>query len=76
MDWFKRCAHDSAQKRSFHIAGMKRLRMLAEALGFKPDSFDIRSNAAGIAVSGEVILHHENLYVKLANRRWAATSAF
>ena len=66
MDWTKPCAYDEAQKRSFHTTGKRRLRTLADALGFAPGSFDIRCNMAGIAVSGEVTLHHEQLYVQIS----------
>lgn len=66
MNWYKTCAYDDAQKRSFHATGLKHLRILAKAIGFAPGSFDIRSNCGGIAVSGEVTLHHENLYVQIS----------
>ena len=36
MDWYKPCAYDDAQKRSFHATGRKRLKALAAALGFEP----------------------------------------
>jgi hypothetical protein len=65
MNWYRPCAYDAAQKRAFHTAGRNRLKALAEALGFTPGSFDLRSNPAGIAVSGEVMLHHERLYVQI-----------
>jgi hypothetical protein len=74
MDWYKHCAYDSAQKRSFHITGMKRLRKLSTTLGFASSSFDIRSNSGGIAVSGEVTLHHEHLYVQLCQPATRADS--
>jgi len=66
MDWYKTCSYDGAQKRSFHKIGLKRLRLLAKAIGFAPGSFDVRSNHGGMAVSGEVTLHHENLYVQIS----------
>lgn len=75
MDWYKPCAYDSDQKRAFHATGRKRLKALADALGFRPDSFDLRSNQGGIAVSGEVTLHHFALYVQIYHRRPARTAA-
>ncbi|HEY7645112.1 MAG TPA: hypothetical protein VH858_08780 [Hyphomicrobiales bacterium] len=66
MNWYKCCAYDSAQKRAFHSTGRRRLKALADALAFKPGSFDLRSNPGGIAVSGEVTLHHERLYVQIS----------
>ena len=43
-----------------------RRRRLAAELGFPRDSFDLRSNSGGIAVSGEVTLHHERVYVQVS----------
>ena len=65
MNWYKPCAYDAEQKRSFHSTGRRRLKALAETLAFEPRSFDLRSNLDGIAVSGEVTLHHEKLYVQI-----------
>jgi len=65
MNWTKPCAYDDEQKRLFHVTGRKRLKTLAAVLGFAPDSYDIRSNQGGIAVSGEVTLHHSALYVQI-----------
>jgi len=66
MEWYKPCAYDDAQKRCFHKTGKQRLKMLATVLNLEPDSFDIRSNAGGVAVSGEVILHHDRLYIQIS----------
>ncbi|NCC22563.1 MAG: hypothetical protein EOM26_08880 [Alphaproteobacteria bacterium] len=66
MNWSIPCAYNNVQKRSFHVTGMKRLRALAKALGFRAGTFDVRSNCGGIAVSGEVTLHHERLYVQIS----------
>ncbi|MDD4616723.1 MAG: hypothetical protein PHW76_06390 [Alphaproteobacteria bacterium] len=74
MDWYKHCAYDDVQKRCFHSTGKQRLRTLAKALNFTTDSFDIRSNTGGIAVSGEVTLHHEHLYVQLCQPATRADS--
>ena len=65
MNWYTPCAYNDAQKRSFHATGRKRLQALATALGLETGSFDVRSNRGGIAVSGEVTLHGENLYVQI-----------
>lgn len=66
MNWTKPCAYDEAQKRLFHSTARRRLRQLAIELGFAPGSYNLRSNRAGIAVSGEVTLHHERVYVQVA----------
>ncbi len=40
--------------------------MLARELGLPRGSTEIRSNKGGIAVSGEIILHHETLYLQVS----------
>jgi hypothetical protein len=44
----------------------RRLLELAAALGLSPCAFDLRSNPGGIAVSGEVTLHADRLYVQVS----------
>ena len=67
MNWYIDCAYNDAQKRSFHATAQSRLRALAIIeLQWEPSSFDIRSNKGGIAVSGEVTLHHDNVYVQVS----------
>jgi hypothetical protein len=65
MNWYQPCAYDGAQKHTFHATGRARLTALAKAFDFEPGSFDLRSNLGGIAVSGEVTLHHDRLYVQI-----------
>lgn len=74
MNWYTPCAYNDAQKRSFHATGRKRLHALATALGFETGSFDLRSNQGGIAVSGEVTLHHDRLYVQVCQPATGADS--
>jgi len=74
MNWYTPCAYNDAQKRSFHAIGRKRLKALATALGLEAGSFDLRSNLGGIAVSGEVTLHGENLYVQICQPATGADS--
>ena len=45
--------------------GVNIARELAKALGLPPGSFDVRTNPAGPAVSGDVHLHGEWVYVSL-----------
>jgi hypothetical protein len=66
FDFRKRVAYDPWAKRLFHTHARRRLLELAAALGFTPSSFDLRSNEAGIAVSGEVTLHAARLYVQVS----------
>ena len=65
MDWYASCSYESDRKRRFHTVARARLRRLATELGFPPASFDLRSNQGGIAVSGEITLHHERVYVQV-----------
>ena len=59
-------AYDEPAKRLFHSEGRAALRRLAEALGLEEDTFGIRCNKAGPAVSGEITLHGETLWVQLS----------
>ena len=54
------------KKDAYHRAGKKFLRELAKEIGLEKGAFDIRSNVAGIACSGEVDLHGESIYVQLS----------
>jgi hypothetical protein len=64
FDFGKPVAYDAAAKRLFHSRARSQLRRLATTLGLAPGSYDLRSNPAGIAVSGEIILHTDCLYVQ------------
>lgn len=55
-------------KAQFHTQGKTFLKALAEAIGLTPGTYDIRSNKAGIAVSGEVTLHGEKVYASLQEK--------
>jgi hypothetical protein len=60
-----RCAYNPEVKQRFHGAARARLRRLAMILGFEPATFDLRSNPGGVAVSGEITLHHDHVYVQV-----------
>ena len=66
FDFRKSVAYDADAKRLFHGRARSQLRRVASALGLKPDTYDLRSNQAGIAVSGEIILHSDHLYVQVS----------
>jgi hypothetical protein len=66
MQWMTRCAYNAEQKQSFHRTARCRLRQLADILGWMPASYDLRNNQGGIAVSGEITLHHEHLYIQVS----------
>ena len=57
-------AYDDAAKRRFHSRARSQLRRLAATLGLQPGAYELRSNLAGIAVSGEITLHGDCLYVQ------------
>lgn len=62
----KSVAYDAEAKRVFHSRARSQLRRIAIALGLEPGSYDLRSNLAGIAVSGEITLHGDHLYVQVS----------
>jgi hypothetical protein len=64
--WTKSCAYDGDQKKRFHTTARSRLKKLAAELRLAPGSFNIRSNRGGIAVSGEITLHHDRIYVQVS----------
>lgn len=59
-------AEADAAKLTFHREGAKFLRDVAKEVGIPSGTYDVRSNKAGPAVSGEVTLHGETLYVQLS----------
>lgn len=58
--------HCAANKELFHRTGKRFLKALAKRIG--ATEFEVRSNKAGPAVSGEVILHTPHVYVQLGSR--------
>lgn len=66
FDFRKSVAYDAEAKRLFHGRAKSQLRRIATALGLEPGSYDLRSNQAGIAVSGEITLHSDHLYVQVS----------
>lgn len=65
-NWHTPCAHNPAQKTIFHQCARDRLARLAFLLGLTPGQYDLRTNVAGIAVSGETTLHADRLYVQVS----------
>lgn len=59
-------AFDADAKRLFHAEARRALKRLADALGIAPDSYDLRVNAGGPVVSGEVTLHTDRVYVQVS----------
>lgn len=55
----------SDRKEKFHRDAKKILAELAAEIGIDLANYDIRSNLGGAAVSGEVTLHSDNLYIQM-----------
>jgi hypothetical protein len=72
FDFRKSVAYNDEAKRLFHTQVRRQLKKLADALGFPADGFDLRSNKAGIAVSGEITLHADHLYVQASQPAFGA----
>jgi len=57
-------AYNDDAKSKFHEQAEVVLHRLAKLLGYKADDYDLRHNEGGIAVSGEITLHSDTLYVQ------------
>ena len=66
FDFREPVSYDPDRKLLFHRSARRQLRLLGQALGFPTGSYDLRNNHAGIAVSGEITLHAEELYVQVS----------
>jgi hypothetical protein len=72
---FNNCVtYDPEAKRKFHIHARRQLSALAAALNLGGDQYDLRSNEAGIAVSGEITLHADRLYVQVSQSAMGSNS--
>lgn len=59
-------AYDPEAKRAFHREARAALARLARELGLVAGDYDLRVNPGGVAVSGEVTLHSETIYVQIS----------
>lgn len=59
-------SYDPEGKRAFHREARSALRMAARHMGLEPDQYDLRSNMAGQAISGDVVLHAEEIYIMVS----------
>lgn len=66
MNWNTSASYNEFVKERFHRAARSQLRKLAKELGLERGAYDLRSNQGGIAVSGEITLHTENVYVQVS----------
>lgn len=58
-------AYDEARKSEFLRMSRQLAIILANKMNLNEDQYDLRTNKAGIAVSGEVTLHTDRHYVQL-----------
>lgn len=58
--------YNETAKAKFHRLAKSTLSDLAWQLGYAKNAYDLRSNMGGIAVSGEITLHSDELYVQLS----------
>ena len=66
MNWHRPCAYDPDFKETFHRTARARLRALATLMGWQESSFDLRNNRGGVAVSGEITLHYDAVYIQVS----------
>jgi hypothetical protein len=59
-------SYNEGVKKIFHKQAKSDLRKLAKSLGMQTGEFDVRSNMGGIAVSGEVTLHSDTIYIQIS----------
>lgn len=64
FNWNKSVCYKPAEKKEFHRLAKRQLKKLADDMGWSKGEYEIRSNMGGIAVSGEITLHHEDLYIQ------------
>ncbi|MDP2685323.1 MAG: hypothetical protein Q8P20_09915 [bacterium] len=69
-------SYNSKLKDEFHRQSKIVLRKIAAGLGLKRGDYDLRSNMGGIAVSGEITLHADNLYVQFSQSVMGSTFMF
>lgn len=62
----KQLSYEPANKAAFHREAKKVLRKVAKSMNLSTGEYDVRSNMGGIAVSGEITLHTDNVYVQVS----------
>jgi hypothetical protein len=66
FDFRRSVSYDLGAKQQFHTQARRQLKQLAAVLGLVPGAYDLRSNQGGIAVSGEITMHGDKLYVQIS----------
>lgn len=69
-------SYNESGKLLFHKEAKSALRKVAKTLQLNSNEFDLRSNKGGIAVSGEVTLHTESLYIQISQSMGQANVLF
>lgn len=59
-------SYNETGKKEFHNEGKRVLKLLAEKMGLSNNDYNLQSALGGIAVSGDVILHTDDLYVNIS----------
>lgn len=65
MDSAKNSSYNEGVKELYRKRGQKWIRQLAKALCLEKKDYDVRWEAGGIAVSGDITLHHEKFYIQI-----------
>jgi len=65
-----------ALKEEWLKTGRRILKQLAKELNLPKDSYEVRINRAGVAVSGDIVLHGEWVYVVLSQSSASRTLGF
>lgn len=60
----KRICYNPGAKKDFHLWSEYYLRLIADKLGLRPGEYKLGHCNGGDAVSGEIILHSDKLYVQ------------
>lgn len=61
----KNSSYNEQGKAKFRKEAVAQFKAFAENLGLKPETYEVRFNPGGIAVSGDITLHHEKFYINL-----------
>ena len=59
-------SYDPEGKRAFHREARSALRIAARHMGLGPGDYDLRSNMAGTAISGDIVLHADEIYIQVS----------
>src|SRR5678816_398389 len=65
FNWNLTTQYQDQNKKRFHNAARKQLKLLVAELRLAPGSYDLRNNKGGIAVSGEITLHSDSIYIQV-----------